>query len=115
MVKLAIVLPLFIYVIPMIGKVQNIFSLIIAMILHSYLLQAMGIKENGISKTPKESILNLFLAVFKSLKMLWSYLFFGKSFIPIVISYLNGFLNFTESECYSITPLWTIVGWKGIG
>ena len=56
-----------------------------AMILHSYLLQAIGIKEKGIYKTPNESMLNLFFAVLRSLKILLSSLLFGINFIPIVI------------------------------
>jgi ABC-type Co2+ transport system permease subunit len=53
--------------------------------LHSYLLQAIGIKENGIYKTPKESMLNLFFAVLSNLKILLSSLLFGISLMPIVI------------------------------
>lgn len=66
--------------------------------------------EKGISKIPKESILNLVLFSDKSLNMLLSLLFLGINLIPTIISYLNGFLNLTDSECSSKTPLYTILG-----
>jgi len=49
------------------GKVQKIFSLIITKILHSYILQALGINEKGIYSVLNDSISNLDLELFKSL------------------------------------------------
>ena len=63
-------LPSFIYVIPFMGKVQYIFSLIMTRILHSYILQALGMKEKGIYKVLKDYMSNFDFDVLSNLNTL---------------------------------------------
>ena len=90
---------------PIIGKVQKIFSEIMTKMSQKYREHAGGMNENGISKTPNDSIENFVFVMFKSLKMFASLADLGINLMPIMISYLNGLRNFTESECYSKIPL----------
>jgi hypothetical protein len=74
-------------------------------ILHSYILQALGINEKGIYNILNDSISNFDLEVFNNLNTFSSAVVPYNIFTPTVISYLKGFLNLTESECSYSNPL----------
>jgi hypothetical protein len=97
--------PLLTSVIPTIGKVQNIFYEIMTRMSLKYRLQEGGMNEKGISRTPNDSIVNLVLLRLRSLKMFVSFCDLGTNLMPIMISYLKGLRNLTESECSSKIPL----------